>query len=273
MKKVSDYYTGGELIDRLGILAIDLVGAIIRQVVPYPTSEVDGTFRTPGSDPALYDPTICGSPQAWVEQIRAAKFFKPFVQVAMPRIMAELGTCWELDSAETIHFREVVPSENSPKRRIINSRNKEEFLAASRAAEEQMTEEERQQVDLKYEALIKRYGPFEDPFARRKAAQEADEARFSTMMKGVSPMPRGAEVAPAVPHFASPSELVQYYRGMGVHELHELARLVDDYFTRKAKLSDKELGMLLPAKGQEAESLEGCRSQGKRLRRLYKKSQ
>ena len=278
MKKVSDYYTGGELIDRLGILAIDLVGAIIRQVVPYPTSELDGTFRTPESDPALYDPTICESPQAWVEQIRAAKFFKPFVQVAMPRIMAELGTCWELDSAETIHFREVVPSENSPKRRIINSRNKEEFLAASRAAEEQMTEEERQQVDLKYEALIKRYGPFEDPFARRKAAQEADEARFSTMMKVVSPMPRGAEVAPAVPHFATASDLVAYYRGREVdgrkiHELHELARLVDEEFTRKARLTDEELGMLLPAKGKEAESPEGCRSQGKRLRSQYKKSQ
>lgn len=76
-----------------------------------------------------------------------------------------------------------------------------------------------------------------------------------------------------VPHFATPSELVQYHRGRGVHELHELARLVDDYFTGKARLSDKELGMLLPAKGQEAESPEGCRSQGKRLRSLYKKSQ
>ena len=269
MKKVSDYYTGGELIDRLGILAIDLVGAIIRQVVPYPTSEVDGTFRTPGSDPALYDPTICESPQAWVEQIRAAKFFKPFVQVAMPRIMAELGTCWELDPAETSHCREVVPSENSPKRRIINSSNKEEFLAASRAAEERMTEEERQQVDLKYEALIKRYGPFEDPFARRKAAQEADEARFSTMMKGVSPMPRGAEVAPAVPHFASPSELVQYYRGMGVHELHELARLVDEEFTETAKLTDEALGRLLPANPGAEISDEGHKRQGHRLRKAY----
>ena len=77
----------------------------------------------------------------------------------------------------------------------------------------------------------------------------------------------------AVPHFATPSELVQYYRGRGVHELHELARLVDEEFTRKARLTGEELGMLLPAKGKEAESPEGCRSQGKRLRSLYKKSQ
>lgn len=274
MKKVSDYYTGGELIDRLGILAIDLVGAIIRQIVPYPTSEVDGTFRTPESDPALYDPTVCESPQAWVEQIRAAKFFKPFVQVAMPRIMAELGTCWELDPAGTIHCQEVIKSENSPKRRIINNSNKEEFLAASRAAEEQMTEEERQQVDLKYEALIKRYGLFENPFARLKAAQEADEVRFSTMMKGVSPMPRGEEVAPAVPRFATASDLVAYYQGREVegrkiHELQELARLVDEEFTETARLTDEALGRLLPANPGAEISAEGHKRQGHRLRKAY----
>ena len=82
----------------------------------------------------------------------------------------------------------------------------------------------------------------------------------------------------AVPHFATASDLVAYYRGREVdgrkiHELHELARLVDEEFTRKARLTDEELGMLLPAKEKEAESPEGCRSQGKRLRSLYKKSQ
>lgn len=72
---------------------------------------------------------------------------------------------------------------------------------------------------------------------------------------------------------ATPSELVQYHKALGVHEPHELARLVDEEFTGKAKLTAEELGVLLPAKDKEAKTPEGCRSQGKRLRRLYKKSQ
>jgi hypothetical protein len=165
-----------------------------------------------------------------------------------------------------------VTSENSPKRRIIN--NKVELLAACKAAEEQMTEEERQQADLKYEALIKRYGLFENPFARLKAAQEADAVRFSTMMKGVSPMPRGEEVAPPVPHFATASDLVAYYRGREVegrkiHELHELARLVDEEFTETARLTDEALGRLLPANPGAEISDEGHKRQGHRLRRAY----
>ena len=101
MKKVSDYYMGGELIDALGILPIELMGAIRRGVVPPPSSEIkEGESRTPDSDPALFDPALCESPQAWVEMVRSARFFKPWVQVAMPGILAELGTCWQSDDTD-----------------------------------------------------------------------------------------------------------------------------------------------------------------------------
>lgn len=97
MKKVSDYFTGGELIDGLGILAIDLVKAIRAQLVPYPISEIDGQFRTPETDPLFYSPDLAESATAWLDYVRAAMFFKPFVQTSMPRIMADLGTCWEAE--------------------------------------------------------------------------------------------------------------------------------------------------------------------------------
>lgn len=70
-------------------------------------------------------------------------------------------------------------------------------------------------------------------------------------------------------HFACAEDLVAYHRGLKVHEFHELARLVDAYFTETARLTDIELGALLPAKGTEASKPEGCRSQGKRLRKRY----
>lgn len=176
MRKVSDYYEGGELIDRLGILAIDLVKAVQRQTVPYPISEIDGEFRTPDRDPGFYDPALCDSPQAWVQQVRAAKFFKPFVQLSMPQIMAELGVCWE------------------------------------------------------------------------------------------------SEDTPTSPHFASPSELIAYHRGRGVHELQKLARLVDEEFTGKARLTDEALGRLLPANPGAEISDEGHKRQGHRLRKTYQQN-
>lgn len=188
MKKVSDYYTGGELIDRLGILPIELVDGIRRQVVPYPSSEIKKEeSRTPDSDPALFDPALCESPQAWVEMVRAARFFKPWVQLSWARIVTELGTCWEQDTQEQGQIQEAA----------------------------------------------------------------------------------APEVAPVVPHFASPLELVQYHRGRGVHGLHELARLVDEEFTETAKLTDEALGRLLPANPGAEISDEGHKRQGHRLRKAY----
>ncbi len=97
MKHTSDYFTGGELLDELGILAGDLVRGIRRGIVPKPISETGGQFRTPETDPALYNSALCSSDAEWLALVRGAKFFKPFVQVAMPRIMSELVVCWEND--------------------------------------------------------------------------------------------------------------------------------------------------------------------------------
>lgn len=62
---------------------------------------------------------------------------------------------------------------------------------------------------------------------------------------------------------------MNYYRGQGVHELHELARLVDAYFTETARLTDEALGRLLPANPGAEISDEGHKRQGYRLRKAY----
>ncbi len=175
MKRVPHYYEGGELIDRLGILPVDLVRAIQRQVVPYPIG-VYGEFRTPDSDPGFYNPALSETPQAWIEQVRSAKFFRPFVQMSMPQIMAELGVFWE------------------------------------------------------------------------------------------------SEDTPTSPSFASPSELIAHHRGRGVHELQKLARLVDEVFTGKARLTDEALGRELPATPGREISDEGHKRQGHRLRKAYQQN-
>lgn len=74
-------------------------------------------------------------------------------------------------------------------------------------------------------------------------------------------------------NFTTPEEVVAYCRGKNMRELYQIARVVDQEFTGNARLSDSALGRLLPAKGAEAPSLEGCRSQGKRLRREYETRQ
>lgn len=198
LKKVSDYVTCGELIDRLGCLTIEFVKGIRRGIVPKPTNEA-GDARTAETDPAFYDHSLMPSVDEWVKYVRAAKIHRFFAESSWPRMVHELGHCWEVVEAATT-----------------------------------------------------------PPTSTTEPGQD--------------------QKVEAVPHFATASDLVAYYRGREVdgrkiHELHELARLVDEEFTRKARLTDEELGMLLPAKGKEAESPEGCRSQGKRLRSLYKKSQ
>lgn len=80
--------------------------------------------------------------------------------------------------------------------------------------------------------------------------------------------PHGEQVG-AVPHFANASDLVFFHRGRGVHELHELARLVDEEFTGTAKLTDEALGRLLPANPGTEVSDEARKRQGYRLRKAY----
>lgn len=70
-----------------------------------------------------------------------------------------------------------------------------------------------------------------------------------------------------LPHFATASDLVTYHRGRGVHELHELARLLDEEFTRAARLTDEALGRLLPANPGSEITTEGHKRQGHRLRK------
>ena len=106
LEHTSDYYTGEYLLEKLGILPCDLINGIRRQIVPYPINEIDGTFRTPESDPALYDPALDTSPEAWLDKVKTAKFFKPFIQTFMPKIQAELLTAWEAGDDEIIDSAE-----------------------------------------------------------------------------------------------------------------------------------------------------------------------
>ena len=73
----------------------------------------------------------------------------------------------------------------------------------------------------------------------------------------------------SVSHFTTDLELVKYHRGRGVCELHELARLVDAYFTGTARLTNESLGILLPANPGAEISNEGHKQQEHRLRKAY----
>lgn len=79
----------------------------------------------------------------------------------------------------------------------------------------------------------------------------------------------GLKQVESVPHFATALVLVDYHRGRGVHELHDLARLVDEEFTGTARLTDEALGRLLPANPGTEISAEGHKRQGHRLRKAY----
>lgn len=74
-------------------------------------------------------------------------------------------------------------------------------------------------------------------------------------------------------HFACPEDLVEYYRReKGVHEPQELARLVDEEFTGKARLTDEALGRLLPANPNKDVYPETHKRRGHRLRKAYQQS-
>lgn len=81
--------------------------------------------------------------------------------------------------------------------------------------------------------------------------------------------PEQGQQVEAVPHFATASDLLEYHRGRGVHELHNLARLVDEEFTGSARLTDETLGRLLPANPGMEITAEGHKRQGHRLRKAY----
>ncbi|GAB1411207.1 hypothetical protein MASR1M90_23610 [Desulfovibrionales bacterium] len=100
LEKVSDYVTCGELIDRLGCLTIEFVKGIRRGIVPKPTSEAGGS-RTAETDPAFYDPSLMPSVDEWAKYVRAAKIFRFFAESSWPRMVHELGHCWEVVETAT----------------------------------------------------------------------------------------------------------------------------------------------------------------------------
>ncbi|NCD26052.1 MAG: hypothetical protein EOL86_10755 [Deltaproteobacteria bacterium] len=100
LEKVSDYVTCGELIDRLGCLTIEFVKGIRRGIVPKPTSEAGGS-RTAETDPAFYDHSLMPSVDEWVKYVRAAKIFRFFAESSWPRMVHELGHCWEVVETAT----------------------------------------------------------------------------------------------------------------------------------------------------------------------------
>lgn len=114
MKK---YISGEELTFALDESASAIIDLVIRQVLPYPERQ-DGTFATPLSEPCLYcdgrasnwtvpreckhaENGVCsiGTMAAWLDRVRVARFFVPFVQVSMPRVRKEL--CWIEEVEET----------------------------------------------------------------------------------------------------------------------------------------------------------------------------
>jgi len=109
----------------------------------------------------------------------------------------------------------------------------------------------------------------DDTIIRRLKKNSFRKNEFEAFARDMGLDPALSANAGKLVHFGTPSELVEYKRKQGVHESHELARLVDEEFTGTARLTDIELGALLPAKGKEATKPEGCRSQGKRLREKY----
>lgn len=113
------------------------------------------------------------------------------------------------------------------------------------------------------------YGWLDDEeIIRRLKRSSFRKNEIETFMRDMGLVPVQLLDACAI-HFATAPELVEYHRGRGVHELHELARLVDEEFTDTARLVDEALGRLLPANPGAEISDEGHKRQGHRLRKKY----
>ena len=196
-KALQKWFTGAELLVRWDMVIGELA-LLIRNEEICPINEFTLERRTKDVDPCLY----CegGIPAKPLPEHRWCN-----ILLAPPMLCNQ----WKRKDysnrllTSKFHGEEILAYEeskrakgridNGPKRRIIN--DKDELLAVSKAAEEQMTEEDKQQAELKHEAFLRSFkdtGIFNVPGAQTRADLEA---KFSTMMKGIAPISRGAEAA------------------------------------------------------------------------------